>query len=189
MTALEEAATDGTYEETWTLPSGQTYRVNGRPHPDGAVALLFEDISAEISLTRNFREELEVGQSVLDSFEEAIVVFSSSGLITISNSAYIDLWGVDPSTTFGEMSIIDATRCWQEICDPTRLWDELKEFVSSPSKRSEWFGKATLDDGRILVCKFTPLGAGATMVSFKVQNTSGSPMIKPKKAIKKPANV
>lgn len=189
MTALEEAAIDGTYEETWTLPSGQTYRVNGRPHPDGAVALLFEDISAEISLTRNFREELEVGQSVLDSFEEAIVVFSSSGLITISNSAYVDLWGVDPSTTFGEMSIVDATRCWQEICDPTNLWDHLKEFVSSPGKRSEWLGEATLDDGRVIVCKFTPLAAGATMVSFKVQYASGSALVKPAKTIKNPVNV
>ena len=52
---MERAAKDGTYSENWNLPDGQTFRVTGRPHLDGAIALLFEDISAEISLTRRFR--------------------------------------------------------------------------------------------------------------------------------------
>ncbi len=34
------AATDGSYQETWSLDTGQTYRVSGRPHPDGAIAFL-----------------------------------------------------------------------------------------------------------------------------------------------------
>ena len=51
ITALEAASTEGTYLETWNLPAGQTWRVSGRPHPDGAIALMFEDITAEISLT------------------------------------------------------------------------------------------------------------------------------------------
>lgn len=175
MTALEEAAVDGTYEEVWTLSSGQTYRVNGRPHADGAVALLFEDISAEISLTRNFREELEVGQSVLDALHDAVVVFSPSGLITMSNTTYTDLWGIDPSTTFGEMSIIDAIRGWQDVCDPTPIWGDLRDFISDQTERAEWFGDATLDDGRLLDCQFTPLFGGATLVKFHVQKPPKKP--------------
>lgn len=175
MMALEEAAADGTYEETWTLPGGQTYRVNGRPHPDGAVALLFEDISAEISLTRNFREELEVGQAVLDALEDAVVVFSSTGLITISNAAYANLWGVDPGTSFAEMSIADATRSWQDICDPTPLWGHLRDFVADPDDRRNWFGDATLDDGRQLECQISPLAGGATMVKFHVRPATKNP--------------
>lgn len=186
MTALEEAATDGTYEETWTLPTGQTYRVNGRPHADGAVALLFEDISAEISLTRNFREELEVGQAVLDALHDPVVVFSTSGLITMSNAAYANLWGVDPSTTFGEMGIIDATRHWQEVCDPTPLWGDLRDFVGNQSERVEWFGDATLDNGRTLDCQFTPLTGGATLVKFHVGKIPEKPSRKRGATRKKP---
>lgn len=183
MTALEEAAADGTYEEIWTLPSGLTYRVIGRPHADGAVALLFEDISAEISLTRNFRQELEVGQAVLDGLKDAVVVFSSTGLITVSNAAYTDLWGVDPSTTFGEMSISDATRLWREVCDPTPLWDKLHVFVGAQNERAEWFGRATLDTGQNLACQISPLAGGATMVTFCVGKFSAN-----RKAVgKKPA--
>lgn len=183
--ALKEAAADGTYEETWALPSGQTYRVIGRPHADGAVALLFEDISAEISLTRNFREELEISQSVLDVSQDAVVVFSSSGMIIISNTAYAKLWGVDPSTAFGEMSVIDATRLWSDVCDPTPLWDKLYGFVGSQSAREEWFGSASLDTGQRLDCQFSPLAGGATMVTFhieKLPQKRKAPRKKPMKA-------
>jgi len=187
MLALEEAAADGTYEETWTLPGGQTYRVNGRPHPDGAVALLFEDISAEISLTRNFREELEVGQAVLDALDDAVVVFSQTGMITISNAAYASLWGVDPGTSFAEMSITDATRSWQDICDPTPLWGHLREFVGDPDDRRNWFGDATLDDGRQLECQISPLAGGATMVKFHVKPAPKKPAKKRNTPRKTPA--
>ena len=60
---MEAAAASGLFEDTWSLPGGQTYRVLGRPHPDGALALLFEDISTEISRTRRFRADAELGQS------------------------------------------------------------------------------------------------------------------------------
>jgi PAS domain-containing protein len=42
---LEEEAASGLFEETWSLPGGRTYRVIGRPHPNGALAFMFEDIS------------------------------------------------------------------------------------------------------------------------------------------------
>jgi hypothetical protein len=33
MAELVNAASEGSYLETWSLPSGLTYRVSGRPHP------------------------------------------------------------------------------------------------------------------------------------------------------------
>jgi hypothetical protein len=86
MAELEAAAVDGSYGETWSLPTGQTFRVTGRPHPDGAVIFLFEDISAEISLTRRFRAELEMGQAVIDSLEEAMAIFTASGTLAMTNA-------------------------------------------------------------------------------------------------------
>ncbi len=167
MYELEAAASSGSYEETWSLSSGQTYRVTGRPHPDGAVAFLFEDISAEISLTRRFRAELETGQAVLDSLDEAIAVFSANGSLTLSNSAYARLWGADPSTTVDNFGITDATRDWNEKCAPTPVWGDLREFVTSFGERAEWTADIRLRDGRLLECRFAPLSGGATLVGFK----------------------
>lgn len=166
MTDLEAAATSGEYEETWALPSGQTYRVTGRPHPEGAVAFLFEDISSEVSLTRQFRMELETGQAVIDALSDAIAVFAPSGVLTLSNTAYAELWGVDPSTSFGEMSIVDATRSWQNACEPTPAWGDAREFIQGLGERSEWSSNVVMTNGRKLSCNFVPLSAGATLVSF-----------------------
>ncbi len=166
MIALEAAAVDGTFSETWTLPSGRTYRVTGRPHPDGAVGFLFEDISSEISLTRHFRSELETGQAVVDSLDEAIAVFAPNGMLTMSNSVYTDLWGVDPSSTLGEMGIADATRYWQDRCEPNAIWDQVRNFVDGANDRSPWRGDVRLLDGRLLPCRMTAIAGGATLVAF-----------------------
>ena len=168
LSALEAAATDGTYEESWTLPTGQTYSVAGRPHPDGAVAFLFTDITSEISLTRRFRSELEVGQAVVDALDEGIAVFSSSGVLTLSNRAFAQLWEIEPTSTLGEFGIIDASRVWQSNCAPTPIWGDIRDFVDAFGERAEWYAEAHLNDGRQLLCRITPLAGGATLVGFSV---------------------
>ncbi len=168
LVELEAAASDGSYAETWSLPHGQTYRVTGRPHPDGAVAFLFEDISSEISLTRRFRAELEIGQSALDTFEDAIVVFSSGGILIFSNDAYSDLWGEEPETSVSDIDILRAMRRWMERSAPTPVWGDLRDFVTRPQDRSDWSADVRLKDGRAMTCRVVPIASGATLVRFQV---------------------
>ena len=170
ITALEAEAESGTYEESWSLPTGQTYRVIGRPHPDGAIAFLFEDITAEISLTRRFRTDLELGQSVLDSLDTAVAVFSATGVLTLSNAAYGRIWGVDPSSTLGEFSVADAIRRWLMLAEPTPVWGDVRDFVLSSEERTAWSAEVRLKSGRTLDCRFMPLAGGSTMVSFSEQD-------------------
>ena len=169
MIDLEKAASAGQYEETWLLPTGQTYRVTGRPHPEGAVAFLIEDISAEVSLTRRFRAEIELSHAVVDEMEDAVAVFSETGELVMSNRAYAALWQIDPRPTLGAMTILDAMRHWQALSLPTPVWGEVRDFVSCPSERSDWDASATLQDGRQLDCEIRPLPRAATLVRFALQ--------------------
>ncbi|MFC3613383.1 PAS-domain containing protein [Lutimaribacter marinistellae] len=166
MNALVEAAVDGRYEETWTLPSGSVYSVNGRPHPDGAIGFLFQDITAEITLTRRFRSELELGQLVLDMLDDAVTVFSSDGTLTMSNKAYRDLWDVDPEGSFAQVSILDSMRVWQECSDPTPIWGDIRDFVTSGDIRTEWAGRFELKDGRRMNCIVSPIVNNASLIRF-----------------------
>lgn len=166
LSDLVAAAQNGTYEETWALPTGQTYRVTGRPHPDGAVALLFEDISAEISVTRRFRAELETGQAALDALPQAVAVFSPGGVLSITNSAYADIWGNDPSTSLGDVTILDAVRRWQTRTAPNNVWEQVRRFVSLSSPREKWHAHVPMTNGQTLECQVQPLARGATMLSF-----------------------
>lgn len=164
---LERAAASGQYEETWALPSGQTYRVTGHPHTDGALVFLIEDISAETAMTRSFRTEIQLSQAVIDSVEEAIAVFSAAGDLIMSNVAYAVLWGVDPAATLGTTRIVDSVRHWQSHARPDPIWGDIRDFVCEIGERADWGGDCRLNDGRRLHCHVQPLQGGATLVSFR----------------------
>lgn len=166
---LEAAAADGTYSETWSLPDGQTYHVTGRPHPDGAVALLFEDISAEMSLTRRFRAELEQTHAVLDAVTDAVALFSPAGQLILANQAYRNLWQTDPDGTLSPVDLTEATRRWHALSTPTPVWGDFRDFAQMPQDREEWSSTVQLQDGRSVYCRFVPQKAGATMAIFQIQ--------------------
>ncbi|NNE80103.1 MAG: diguanylate cyclase [Silicimonas sp.] len=171
---LEAAAVDGTYSETWSLPDGQTYHVTGRPHPDGAVALLFEVISAEMSLTRRFRAEIEQSQAAIDAFDDAVAVFSQAGELTLSNHAYCKLWNTDPENGLGAVNLTEATRQWHALSTPTPVWGDFRDFAQLSQDREEWSATVSLLNGQSVLCRFLPQKAGATMVIFHVQSGSSA---------------
>ena len=167
------AASHASYQETWSLDTGHTYRISGRPHPDGAVAFLIEDITAEISLTRNFRAELELGQSLMDTFEDALAVFSPAGVLTFCNVAYRDMWDMDPDGSFADVTIVDCVKEWQAHTAPHPAWADMRDFVMRLNDRATWDANVThLTDGPFNV-RLSPITSGATVVRF-AQNAPAS---------------
>ncbi len=166
MNELLEAAEGGTYQETWSLSSGSVYSVSGRPHPDGAIAFLFEDITAEITLTRRFRSEMDLMHAVFDKLADAIAVFSDDGTLAFTNYAYQVLWGGANDEGFKPRSIIDETRIWQKRCSATPIWGEVRDFVEMRKDRAEWSADIRLLNGVAMACAVTPIQNGATLVRF-----------------------
>lgn len=164
---MEKAAASGLYEETWNLPDGQTFRVVGRPHPNGALALMIEDITNEVSRSRRYRSDLELGQAVIDEMDEAVAVFSPSGQMVMSNLAYAMLWVHDPEGTLQGDTIRAVAAHWRALSAPGSLWSEAEEFISTVGNRVPWKAEARLLDGRLLACRFAPLAGGATLAAFR----------------------
>lgn len=168
---LERAAESGTYSEVWPLTDGRTFRVTGRPHHNGALAFVFEDITAEMAQTRRFRAEVETGQAVLDSLDEAVAVFSPGGTLTMSNRAYAELWGDDPMETPGEpLTFVDAVGIWHAACLPAPFWGDARDFAVRQLGREEREAEIRMRDGRPLSVRFRPLDGGATLVAFRRQS-------------------
>ena len=161
------AATDGRYQETWSLENGQTYSIRGRPHPDGATAFLIEDITAEVTLTRNFRAELEQSQSLLDTLEDGFAVFSASGVLTFCNAAYRARWKQDPDKSFAEITVNDAIRVWQEMSAANPLWPDVVEFVMGRGDRAGWNMPIYPHQGAPLSCEVSAIASGATLIRFR----------------------
>ncbi|MCO6384169.1 PAS-domain containing protein [Oceanicola sp. 502str15] len=163
---LESAASEGIHQEIWSLPTGQTYRVTGQPHPDGAVAFLFEDISAEMSLTRRFRSELEMGQAVVDSLDEAIAVFSRTGSMVLCNRAYQELWHCELVGTLSDIGAQDAVRDWSALCNDDALWSRATRFLSGNDDRRAWSAEIESAAYGKVKCRFMPVAGGNALVGF-----------------------
>jgi PAS domain-containing protein len=166
VTALETAAENGTYCESWPLASGQTYRVTGRPHPDGAIAFLFEDISDEVSLTRHFRAERDLHQQMMDNMEQGLVVFSASGTLVESNTAYADIWGSE-EPGLQDLRLDGEGQRWQERSVPTPFWPALQQFGEGRGSAPALSETVRLLDGRAVTVQARRLSGGAVMVAFR----------------------
>nr|WP_241865521.1 PAS-domain containing protein [Paracoccus salsus] len=161
MANLESAAATGHHVETWSLPGGQTYRVTGRPHPDGAVAFLFEDITSEISLTRKFRAELLLGTHVLDGIEDALAVFAPNGQLVMMNQAYRDLWGDENKT------LTSAIASWEGRIEPGPGFRSLRDRLNASEDGGPASGAMSGPDGRLLGWTVSRLGGGRQMLRFR----------------------
>ncbi|KAA2315467.1 PAS domain-containing protein [Puniceibacterium sp. HSS470] len=176
LNALVSAAADGRYQETWSLPSGATYRVTGRPHPNGVVAFLFEDISDEISMTRRFRQQLSLSQSVLDAITDPIVIFDAQGLMSYCNAAYRRLFHIDPDEDLSQVVIRDAHRTWcRKATTSTGLGELLERLLTRPD-RQDWTHTLQLRDVGEVSCRVVPLVSGACMVNFGLMRVAALPV-------------
>lgn len=169
---MERAAASGQYEEVWELPDGATYRVVGRPHPNGALALVIEDISHEVSRSRRYRLDIELGQAVLDEMPEAVAVFSGSGHLVMTNQAFSALWGSGAADGLGKATVKTVARDWRALTAPSPLWDEIEDFVLMVGNRVPWTASARLTDGRPLACRIVPLAGGSTLAAFRPEDSS-----------------
>ncbi len=164
---IEAAAEQGTYCENWSLLNGRTYRMTGRPHPDGALAFLIEDISADLSRTRQYRSEIALGQSVIDSLDDAVAVFSTAGAVTMTNRAFTQLWGIVDDGRLDDSTLEATLDQWSRSSQPSPFWAELRKFVCTDGPRQKWQETVLLADGRVLSCHVAPLADGGSICTFR----------------------
>jgi len=169
-------AKDGFYEETWPLPSDLTYRVAGRPHPDGAVAFLFEDISAEISLARRFRLQLDLRQSTLDQLDTAIAVVRGDHILAFCNTAFSRMWGIDPDSSFADITVHDLRRVCESVHQDPAFWTRVEDALTSRSAGPLQTDDTFLINGDHVRCQVLPLALGASMIEFaRIVQTARQP--------------
>lgn len=173
LASMESARLTGQYEEDWNLPGGQTYRVIGRPQPDGSLVMMIDDISTEMTRVQRYRADLELGQAVIDAVEDAIAVFTPAGQLAMSNAAYARLWGHDHAEGLENAAVADLVRFWQSRSSLHPLWQRIADFVARDADAPAWEDLLRLADGRLLFCEVKPLSGGATMTTFRLPAEQG----------------
>ena len=153
MTAMEAATSKAGFLEDWPLPDGRTFRIQARPHPNGALAILIHDVSPEIKVARDYRTEVETLRAVINTIAAPMAVFAPGGALYLTNRSYDGHWGDDTADQIDVPDIGTVTRSWASKCMPNSVWGDIREFVVQTAQRSNWSavvntmhnGPATLD--------------------------------------------
>ena len=154
------------------MPNDRTYRVSGRPHPDGAMALLFEDISAEMSLTRRLRAQIEQCYDAFYALDDAVANFASNSELVFRTRRTKSSGATRLKSRFwGQLS---PKRPVAGASLPPRppVWGDFRDFVLQGEDRCEWSAFVTLRDGRALSCRFIPQKGSASLAIFRPQVAS-----------------
>ncbi|MGB0798733.1 MAG: PAS-domain containing protein [Planktomarina sp.] len=180
---LEAEAENGSYCDIWNLPDNVTYRVTGKPHPGGAIAVLIEDISTEVSRTRTIRNELNVFQSIFNASSAKFAVFDGQGDLVMTNAEFDALWKMPESIDDRSSTILDCLRIWQSSCHPNPAWGDVRDFVSQATDRVEWSATIEMYAGDPMRMQCTPLADRHTLVEFSDVNLSVSAWRKPARLV------
>lgn len=173
LAGMEDASATGLYEDEWNMPGGQTYHVVGRPQPDGSLVLMIDDISTEVTRVQRYRADLDLGQAVIDTVDDAIAVFSPSGQLTMSNVAYARLWGHDHAEGLESAAVTDLVGFWQSRGAPSPIWQRIADFVTRDNDVPAWEDITRLTDGRLIFCEVKAISGGATLTTFRLAADPG----------------
>ena len=161
---LESQARESAYRENWYLPDGRTYRATGKPHPNGAIAFLIEDVSEDVRTFHNMRRDLEKCRDALQGISVPVAILASDGDLWQVNTAFQKLWGVPDVTKGRNISLFDLIELCQLRSQSKDVWDQLRNFVGSYSKKSEWQGTIEMDTGETVNIRFVAFGTFNTLI-------------------------
>ncbi|WBU63811.1 PAS-domain containing protein [Paracoccus aerodenitrificans] len=167
LLALEAGEDSGYFAEKWSLPGDRTYRVSGRPYGGGAAVLLFEDITPEVSRVRDLREELQKINDVMNTLDEALILFDALGQALLANQSYLTLWREEPRDLSAALTLWRGD--WSEAPGLAELEQKLTSSDTVSACRGVLFGPG---DTGILNWSLSPLPGGRRLVRFTPASAS-----------------
>ncbi|MFT6228080.1 MAG: signal transduction histidine kinase [Paracoccaceae bacterium] len=183
---LFESPDAADYTEDWALPGDVSIRVLARPHPQGSLAFMFEDVTETAKLERRFATEIEIRRAVIERLEEGVAAFGPDGRAQFANPAFARIWGFRPGApnspgalaavirrcrplTAGPVGAPGAPPLPDAAHDPdTRqdIWARLAAFAAEGARRTAWSERLRLLDGRVLRARIATLPDGSILTAF-----------------------
>jgi signal transduction histidine kinase len=152
--------------ELWHLPDDTTLRVITQPHPLGGLMLLFEDMTAQLSLARNYDTLIKVQQATLNNLHEGVAVFGDDGLIKLSNHGFGALLGLDPEEV-AEGQHLDRLleRARPRLTGADDAAGLRQTVLEATSARKGGEGRLSTATGQVLDYRAVPLPDGAALLT------------------------
>lgn len=154
------------YEESWDLANGARIRVMARPHPHGALAFVFDDVTEQMKLENRFRHMDDLLRTALDRLDEGLAVFGANGLLQFVNAAFHEIWDTYPENVAKGVHAREIFELCSRLTVETDVWERGTTFATGELSREVWTARLTLGSGRVLRARFAPLPGGSTLAAF-----------------------
>ncbi|WP_157961863.1 sensor histidine kinase [Acuticoccus kandeliae] len=151
------------FERWWHLPDGQTLRVIANPGADGGVTYIYENVTEQLALERNYNALSRVQAETIDSLGEGIATFGPDGLLRLANPAFWLVTSTPPADVGEHVRDLAASA----PDDEREMWDALIERVTGMTDhRINVSGRLERTSGQVLDYAFSPLPDGSTLATF-----------------------
>ena len=173
MTGLERAASAGAFREDWALPGGRSIRVTGVPHPDGALALMFDDISQQEDRSLRLRHDRDLLAEGLGGLTLPLLVVEQGGRVVGTSAAYREMWDQGFAAFGSPLDARGHLRAWAAAALPSAIWPRLEAAIfGAGTVFAPFEGEVRLRDGRLLALSCQP-AAGGVVLRFDVAPQAG----------------
>ncbi|MFN3748757.1 MAG: PAS-domain containing protein [Sphingorhabdus sp.] len=154
-------------EENWLLPDGTHLRLVGQPTADNGLLLIFEDRTEQAQLASARDTLLRVRTATFNNLFEAVSVFSADSRLSIWNSRFEEIWGVEEDLLaqhprFDELLPVLGPRL-QKPSHVSILRELLQMTISTRQPRKS---RIAFADGRIFQLSTVPLPDGNAMLAM-----------------------
>lgn len=150
--------------ESWDLHDGRNFRMTCRPFPNGAIAVLIEDVSSDHALATQLQAALRLGQEALDGVKDAVAVFSDHGNLLLENDSCAALWGES-----GESTLEGELQRWKSQCLPSRKWGELQRRARAQDLGKSFAFHVQRSDGRQVQILARPTSLGGVTLTCHIE--------------------
>ncbi len=123
------AAVTAPGEDLLHLPDGRSLRRIRAPHLKGGLIFAYEDITDRLTARREYNALMNVQQEILNSIEEAVLIFASNGRLQFYNQAYVNLWDADEIMLQKEPSFAEILETQKTFFSRVSDWEELKKDI------------------------------------------------------------
>lgn len=154
-------------EENWLLPDGTHLRLVGQPTADNGLLLIFEDRTEQAQLASARDTLLRVRTATFNNLFEAVSVFSADTRLSIWNSRFEEIWGVEEDLLaqhprFDEL----LPRLAPSLQKPSHV-SILRELLQMTiSTRQPRKSRIAFADGRIFQLSTVPLPDGNALLAM-----------------------
>lgn len=167
LTDLQSGSGAQSYSDQWFLPDGRVLRVSAQPHSRNAIAFVFEDITAQITIERQRRMETALNQAVLDKMSDAVVVLDPSGTISFANTAFDEDFGLDSTGSLMTPCIDTMAKAFPHSRNSDQFWDRLRMYISRTASSDTWIANLTARDGSPRHVDVSATPDGSTLAIFR----------------------